>query len=502
MKKNKLVLIVAAGILGNGCTAFDYLENKERAEKVQNQIVETIEVERYKKAQYVEIPPFEIKEIKTEKAQKWLDEKFSILVNDLPLSLVLNKIVDGKSKIRYGSDVDPNQRVSFLSDEHTTKRTALDLLSLNTDFQITIKNDEIGINKYISKSFSIPSIAGLTSFQLGSKNSSGGTGSEDAASGESISKTDGDDGQHSNIKASDQSLIAQLEYGVQKILQKPDGEASDLQGSVGRIDSLNTLIVKTTPRLMDAVEEFIDTQTELLTRQVVLDIEVIEFTANEGSEFGLDFDLLYTSKDGVIGALLQPPTLADITNGTGISWQGLDGTRWEGSSALIKALNQFGKVSVTTRQTVTATNQQPQELDLSNIRGYFSATKTSFEGESSEPQVQIETDTVRDGVKMLVVPAVGKEDVFLRMTGTLSKFIGFETQTVGEVQVSQPQTRQSRYNIAGKYSFNNTIVVTSMRQETNQADEQSIANSKILGGNSGSKKTVDTIVLLTPRRAN
>jgi hypothetical protein len=168
---------------------------------------------------------------------------------------------------------------------------------------------------------------------------------------------------------------------------------------------------------------------------------------------------------------------------------------------LINALRMTGDVSVTTHNRVAASNHMAQEIDLSSIQSYFASVKVTYEGSDNDnPTTSIETGEVRDGVKMLVVPNIQEDKVFLKLNGVLSKVLRLEEQTVENVTVISPRTRQARFNISGSYEYNKPFVVAHMRQETNEANKSEYLDATF--GKSGTQRITDTLVVLTPRKVH
>ncbi|MDN2483966.1 hypothetical protein [Vibrio agarivorans] len=487
-----VITTVLAGLILQGCTAYQYKEYEKGATATRDQIDETAAEFSYKQVRELTHPPISIRRYEIADPILWLDDPKSITADKMPLSLVLDQITERKVKHEYDFDIDPNYLVSIT--HNGTKESALKMLGLQADISIAMDHDTIYVRRFESKTFALNAAAGNASFQVGST-VGGGSSTNDEAMGGSISSTGDGDGQYANLGATDKNITAQVMEGIEAILLEP-GTESDLIGSVSTLDSMSALVVRTTPSLMKEVEVFIGKTMQELGKEVILEIEVIEWQLNEGSEFGLDANISAAIGSGSINFTSNSPSLGDST-GDGLGFTGSGSL--EGTTALLKMLRLHGQVAVTTTQTVKALNQKAQEVDLSDIRSYVARTSTSFEADDAEPTVSIETDTVRDGVKMLVIPSVHEDHVYLRLNGILSKFIYFEQQRVSGVTVSQPRTRQSRFNVEGKYAYNQPYIVTHMKQVVEQTNKSN--TMEIIAGNMGERRVLNTLVVLTPRRA-
>lgn len=490
--KKKLLLALSTILLMQGCTAVKYKEFEKAAQEKRDYIHSAEEAYKYRQVRDVETPPINVEAIVKESPISWLDDEQVITADKTPLSIVVDQITKGVVTPEYDFDIDPNLRVSL---NHTgTKETALKMLGLQADVFFQMTEDKVFVRRYVSETFTLPAISGEMSYQIGSD---GGTttGNTQAMEG-SISTTGGDDGQFSKAGYQDYNLTTQITDGIKAIIADPvANDDSTLIGSVSEIKGMSSIVVRTTPSLMENVRTFVNKAFDQMSEEVVLKVEVIEWQLEEGSEFGLEASLSKLTGDSYLNLISTAPSLSE-SNGTGIGFTG--GGDWEGSTALLKMMSKYGEVSVTTEQTIKALNQKSQEVDLSDIRSYVSRTSTIYDEDSVGPKVEIETSSVRDGVKMLVIPSIHENHVYLRINGTLSKFVYFDKQKISGAEVSQPRTRQSRFNVEGKYEYNKPIIVTQMKQIVEQSQKQTTA--EVIPGNMGERRVVNTLVLLTPTR--
>lgn len=495
MKKRNLQLILIATTVTflTACTAFQYKKYEKSSEAVGDRIESEQDNYKFKKVRMLSNPPVSPTKIEQVEAIDWLDNEVNQKSNKTPLSIVLNQIMKNTgAKIDYDYDVDPNKRVS-LNFEGTTE-AALKMLSIQANVYILKTANKITVQKYIVKTFTLPAIHGSSGYQLGSA-STGSSSNEEAQEGQ-LSSTGAGDGQYTQFSATDTNYTTDIYGGIRAILHKEGGEIDEVIGSVEQLQGLSSIVVRTTPALMEKVDEFVKTAVYEMTKQVILEIEVIEFQETEGSEFGLD-GLLNASVGASSLSLTGSSTQVTDSAGTGLLLSG--GASLTGTNALIRYLKQYGTVSITTSQTVRAQNQQVQEVDLSDVRSYISKTTVTYDDndDDNNASVDIEIGTVRDGVKMIVAASVYDDNVYLRLNGTLIKFVYFDTQEIGGVTVSNPRTRQSRFNVGGKFEYNRPVLVTSMKQTVEQSQSDQVM--EVIASNSGEKKVVNTLVLVTPR---
>ena len=442
-------------------------------------------------------PPQKAELIVPDDKPQWLSDRAMINAEDLPLSLAIRQIVGSNIPIRYGHAVSPSTPANIFFEG--TKEEALNILSLNVNYGITATKEAIKVDKFLTKTYSIPNIIGEESFQMGSSGGSGGVASRDASEG-AISSTGGGDGQHASSSIDAYNVADQINEGIKRILGNDGQNATRAEATLGYsevIRGTSSVVVRASPAIMKLVDDYVYKMIDDLQHQVELEITVIEFQQEDESEFGINGGVARKRGSGTFNLNLSSPSLGGLAAlGLGVDVQG---GRWEGSSMVINALRQSGNVSVKTQQTVIASNHKVQEIDLSTIQPYISSTQTTFEGENNTiPRTSIETSEARDGVKLFALANIQDDRVYLRLNGVLSKVIRFEPTSVNGITIERPLTRQARFNTTGAYRYNETIVVTHMRQETNEDSLNRQADIPI--GNSGRNKVVDTLVLLTPRK--
>ncbi|TDR72534.1 hypothetical protein [Photobacterium lutimaris] len=488
----KLIASILCATLISGCTAFQYKENLERTQEQFTQMDEIETAAVYHKVEELKAPPVRVRALKEEKVIGWLKDPIEISANRLALSLVIEDILGDDLEAEYDFDINPNQQISFVY--RGTKRGALAMAALQGDFDVVPSEDGVMVRKYLTETFPLPTVSGSSSFQIGSN--SGGSGSDNSSSiGGEISATGAGDGQFSNHGAQSFNTTEHIYNGIRSIILEP-GSTSDTIGLVEAIPALSSIVVRTTPSLMKDVKKFVDRSVEEMSKQVFLEIEVLEWQVAEGSEFGLDGLFAVDTGNGSVNVDLSAPGLSDLGNlGAGFVGAG----KFDGTAMFLKALKSHNEVAVTTSQKVRASHQQMQEVDSSDLRQYISRTSTTYENDNANPAVEIEQDTVRDGVKMLVIPSVFDDHVQLKMNGVLSKFVYFDDQSIAGVTVRSPRTRQSRFNISGRYNYNEPVIVTQMKQVSDQS--QTATYGEVLPSSMGERRVLNTLVTVTPRRA-
>lgn len=513
MNITRLWAILVGAISLSACTTIERPEEfKAVAQEEMRQIEHTLSKTKYKKVVVLDRPPQQIRAVDTSYRPDWLDDKTKMASEQMPLTILIKEIVGQDIKIQYGEGVDPAKKSNIFFEG--TKEEALNILALNVAYGISVIEGVVKIDKFVTKTYDIPTTVGDNNFQIGSSGSGSSGDNENAASGE-IASTGSGDGQFANSVADKYNLTDQIYKGIAKMLSGEgnittgSGDEGQLEGSASSTETLgyaekvagvSSIVVRTSPAMMLLIDGYVEDMIAKLSQVVSLEVMVIEYQQDEGTEFGLDANAIKNNGKYSLEFDLTSPTFADAVDGLGLGLTVNEGS-WAGTTALINALRMTGDVSVKTSQRVAASNHMVQEIDLSSIQSYFASVKVTYEGSDNDnPTTSIETSEVRDGVKMLVVPNIQRDKVYLKLNGVLSKVLKLEEQTVENVTIISPRTRQARFNISGSYEYNKPFVVAHMRQETHEANKSEYMDTTF--GNSGTKKVTDTLVVLTPRKVH
>ncbi|MCA2014659.1 hypothetical protein LDJ79_00960 [Vibrio tritonius] len=502
----------------SGCSVATKHEEYDRAAKMhQQEIIKTKNDFDYKKVVTLDMPPQKAGLFVDSHEPEWLNIKDSITFTDTPLSVVLQAILGNNVKIIYGEGVNPDVKVSLFNSG--TMKEKLSLLESYSNYGLTAKDDTLTVNKYISRTFVIPSPPGQQSYQIGSSSQgSSSSSTDDATNGESVSGTNAGDGQYSNLSVEKYNITQQMYNGIIAILggkvkdkdssssstkstttasKTFDSKADNQIGYAQVIPAMSAIIVRTSPSLMKEVDKFVDQLIQTITRQVLLDVEVVEFQSEDGVEFGLNGTLDVAKSDSTYTLNSAVPVLDTAESTIGLGLSGTSGLLKD-SDLSLKATESHATVSVKNKQSFLASNNQMQEIDLSTLQPYTSKIEVTYTTTDDEnyPTTSIEKETVRDGVKMLVVANIQPNKVYLRADGTYTKFIKFITESVNGESYQSPKTRQSKFNLSNFMQYNKTYVLAHMRQESFESNDNKFAT--VSTGNDGKKKVTDTLVLLTP----
>ncbi len=504
MKPIKLLVSTCVWtVLLTGCEVLGLNENDKRNEE-SAEVLTRIETLRsnvhFDKVERVEQPPIWLDLMEEQIDATYLNQRirYSTPKSGLALSMVLEDVLEASGKSAwFGHTVNPNATVR-LNDYQGSLSGLLNRIERQLNIGFTPQGDTLKVEKFVSRTFELELPPGAISDQVGSSESASSSSSSEEG-GASV------EGQFVTLKSSDVNTFEEVANAIRAVL-KPDfnanGESSsseDLVGSVQSIPALSRITVRTTPSRMTEVVNVVEDAKAALTKQTVLELQVLEFRSNLGHNRGIEWDILRDLGNGQALNFFIPGTdLITQTASSGMAFTG--GGKWSGSTALINALNQQGQVSTETPITILVQNHQTNHITQERIVEFVE----NIASNSSDGVVSTDTERGkrREGVDFIVVPNIQNDYVYLRTSGKLTKIESLDQEVVGGEILTFPQMREAKINFANKLKYGQTIIIASVSQTDTVTEENTFFGIPFLGGSSSVKQRVDTLVLLTPRRAD
>ncbi|EHD1698867.1 hypothetical protein JR728_004528 [Vibrio vulnificus] len=463
-----------------GCASPEFNENLAHNEAVSTLINDRTQHIKPAKVTYIKKPPVHVEAVSESYDRDWLTETVTVNVSGRPLSVVLEEILYGTDvPIYFGENVKPNKTVTL--NFSNTRDNVLNLLSRETGYGIEVKNARLEVTRTITRVFTLNIPTGTVSGQLGSQGSATGIDSVRI------------EGQYLNVAFDDVKVTDEVAATIKEML----GGEEAVDSTVTVSPNTTTLIVKTTPDKMQEVERIIDHYQAELSKQVLLDIQVIEFRSNLGTERGIDWNIVKNTGDGLLKFFVPGTTTLSEGAGYGLAFTGSG--KWDGTSSFIKVLEKQGSVSTQTPVTAMVLNNQPAKITQQILEPYVDEIKSdSSEGVVSGGFTRAKES---EGVDLMVSAKVQSDDVWLRLSGQLQKIVSRENREIFNNQANFLTVQKSEINFVNKLRYGQTFVIASVKQTSRSAQRTKSFWSDLLGGTGSQNDTVETLVLLTPRKA-
>ncbi len=493
MMKFPVLLLPFAAMLLNGCVSQDYLDHKANADDIQQQMdnARSENVTPLGNVQYLTKPPALTTPIARDDSPLWLQQEVRIKANRLPLSLVLAQLLEGTLvDVTFDPDVNPNTPITL--NTKAKRQSVLNLISSLTHYGLTPGQHALTVGYYQTETFTLTIPSGTITAQQGSQGEASSDDEEDASS----TKVDG---QYITTGYNDTEITQEVASAITAVLKDETAENDDeLIGSVQVVPGLTAITVRTTPSRMAQVRRVVETYQAELVKQVFLDIRILEFRSNLGKDQGIDWNLVKDVGDGTLNFVI-PGTSATsdlVSAGSGLAFQGAG--KWDGTTAFIKALEQQGTVSTDTPIGILTVSAQPSRISQDLTTPYLSDISTDVTDTTTS------TSTTRgkvvEGIDMMVNTNVKDDFVWIRTAGKLTKIAGDATEEVDDAKLRFISTRSANLAFTNKLRYGQTVVIGSVKQQTQTANKTSSFGWDGFGSQVSGQETVETLILLTPRR--
>ncbi|NVZ63639.1 PilN family type IVB pilus formation outer membrane protein [Pseudomonas gingeri] len=245
--------------------------------------------------------------------------------------------------------------------------------------------------------------SGMTTTLGTGSTGNGGTGTTAGASGES--------GSNQSTKVTlNTSILNDIQNNVRSMLSQSP------QGRLYLAPSTGTLTVTDRPDVLARVEAYLNKTNTEITRQVLFNVKVFEVTLTDQDQLGLNWSAVYKSLSNKFGLSLKNTVTGISSNAVSGSVGIVDSSNsaWAGSTAIIQALSEQGRVSNVRSPSVTTLNLQPAPIQIGNVKGYIpssSTTTTATVGSSTS----LNAGSITSGFNMTLLPRVIKDDDLLVM---------------------------------------------------------------------------------------
>lgn len=441
----------------------------------------------------------------------WMQQTVNVRTNNMSFEQVVNKVL-GKTAGVVAYDGTVNRTMPLSIQYSGSIKGALDVIAARSGYSYDNNGGVITWSVFQTRTFDVSFMPGVSQYAVGETNSTSAnsgssssttnTGSVNTNSPTNISATGTD--QYSNMQGN-LSVWDDLQKTIDSLLSK-DGKVMVSQATT-------TITVHDYPSNVRAIAEYLGSMNKSLSRQVALDVQVLEVDLNNGFNYGIDWGLVrnFMSGDASLGISSSLGQSADLTamgnntlGNTGIIFKGVNGL-WNGSNMVINALAQQGKVSVVTQPRVVTLNNQMAEIGINQLTSYLAETSTTATVNAGNT-VSLTPGQVITGFTLYLLPKVQGNDVYLQISSNIANLdsitkFGTGTQDSSgnyQNQIQTPTVSQKRFNQRSLVPSGATLILAGFKQVKNQANKGSMFGSDTLGGKGALQDNTETVVLITP----
>lgn len=279
-----------------------------------------------------------------------------------------------------------------------------------------------------------------------------------------------------------------------------------LTPNVGRLSmspSTGNVTITDTPEVLKRVKTFIASENIKITQQVLLNVKILSVSLKDLDDLGLDWNVIYKSMSGKWGINLKNAFSDLATNATSGSISILDpNSQFDGTTMLIKALSEQGKVSVVTSPSITTLNLQPAPVQVSRQTSYL-ASRSTTSTTNAGTETSLTPGTVTTGFNMSLLPAIipDTRDLLLQYNINLSSLIQIRKIGTENNQIEMPDTDSRIFSQQVKLRSGETLVISGFEQTADNANKSGVGDAEFwgFGGARSRNSTRDIIVvIITP----
>jgi type IVB pilus formation R64 PilN family outer membrane protein len=318
--------------------------------------------------------------------------------------------------------------------------------------------------------------------------SGSGSGGQGASSSSGVSGESGSN--QSTQTAMVSSLMDDIERNVRSMLTLDRMSFSRTTGVMSITDR---------PDVLDRVRAYLATENESITKQILINVEVISVSLADKDQYGIDWTLVYKSVSGKWGFGLNN-TFPGIDGGainSSISILDTASSPWAGSKALIQALSQQGRVSSYRAPSVTTLNLQAAPIQIGKVRGYL-ASSSQTQSANVGTTTSLTPGSITSGFNMSLQPLVMPANkLLLQLAVNMSSDPTFETITSGDSKIQNPNYDIQLINQFVKLQSGQTLVLSGFDQTNENANKSGTGSaSNFLFGGGGTRNTTRDVIVL------
>lgn len=253
------------------------------------------------------------------------------------------------------------------------------------------------------------------------------------------------------------------------------------------------------PDVLDRVKSYLDTENEKITKQVLINVEVVSVKLSDRDQYGIDWSLVYQTVRGTWGFGLgnTMPGIDGSAVSSTISILDTAGSPWAGSKAIVQALSQQGRVSSYRAPSVTTLNLQAAPVQIGKVKGYLASSQTTQSANVGSSTALL-PGSITSGFNMSLVPMVmPNKQLLMTVAISMTSEPVLETITSGDASLQTPDYEVQIFDQSVKLRSGQTLVLSGFDQTTDNASKRGTGAAwNFLFGGGGLRDTNRDVVVL------
>lgn len=442
----------------------------------------------------------------------WLNNPVNLRANELPLQLLMTKLLPQNAVgVQYSDGANNNQPITI--DYNGNIRGALDKIAAQTGYAYDIEDSMITWSPFVTKTYDVSFMPGSSQYLVGQKQ--GDTMFNTSSSTTNTASGQTNDSQYSSMQGN-LSVWDDLQNSIKEILS-PDGK-------VMVSESTTTVTVRDHPQNVQEVGDYLASMNHDLSKEVLLQVHVFQVALNKSFNFGIDWNVAYNTAASAgfsTGDVSQPLSSSlfnlgsSTPSGPGVIGSALTGTAnslgipgvsagvvsgpFSNTQILINALSQQGTVSNVTNPEVVTLNNQVAQIDISTQTTYLaSSTNTISQGVGGFSQTSLNPGVVDTGFKLYILPKIMNGNIYLEVSSELSTLDSLQTISPqgSNSEIELPTVSGKHFNLRSMVPNASTLIIGGFK--TVDSTNNHLSEFGVFGGSGANNGNTETILIITP----
>ncbi len=424
----------------------------------------------------------------------------------LPLKAIIRLLAEsGGFNVIYGAGVDEAKDTSIDVNDVELWR-ALNTLLFPLGYSFKVENKDVIILAAETKTFKVLLPPFRQSFSDTVSNASFNGSQSDSTANQKLQ----------DVKVGSKVIVETKLDGIDfwQEIQAGVGKFISANGSYAVNRAAGVVTVTDTPAVLDKLTGYFLLINQQISRQVLVDVKVVEVRLNQAHSYGVDWSIIQESikkinnlsltsnfgsqniTDGAMGIF----SIAGPHPGSGITAAGFN--------AVTRLLETQGKVEVVSQPKLLLLNNQVGVIQVGTTTAYLDQSQIeTLQGGNTIATVS--TNQVQEGVTMrLSANLVGENNIYLSLSPVVTTVDQIRQIVSGTTKIEAPKTTTKSLNTVVKAKDGQTIVIGGLiTSRIENADSGIPGINKIpvlkylFGFRSGSAAKTELIIFITPKKA-
>lgn len=255
------------------------------------------------------------------------------------------------------------------------------------------------------------------------------------------------------------------------------------------------LTVTDTVDVQRLVESYVKDLNRDLQRQVNVRVTVLSVNIDDEDAYGINWDVIRQNSDSLLEFVTPDliSTAAGSLTGTVVK----PSSRWNGSSAVIKALSTIGRTSVVTQSSLTTLNGQPAPIQVTESTGYLKEVTTTLTDTGTE--TGLTPGTILTGVVMTVTPrVVGHSQMMLQYSLDFSELLDIKEFSSGTNTIQLPEIAKRALTQQVLISNGEMLILSGLETTRERSKTEGVEGQWWLGGRDSGTNRERLVVVIEP----